>query len=59
MTRISIIILILIAVYLFIRSNAYFFKSIYETLKINRLLRIRLLRFIFSVLYRIFFRRFF
>mgnify|MGYP004048972119 FL=1 len=50
------ILAVLFLIYLY-RKRKYFFKSIYQTIKANPVVRNRFIRYILSIIARIFFRR--
>ena len=56
--KMIVIVLAITALIYFIYHRQYFFKSIYQTLKTNPLLRMRAIRWVLKILARIFFRRF-
>jgi len=57
MIRTITIVLIIILLYYFLSKYSFQFKSLYHTLKINPLLRMKLFRVIGAVLYRLFIKR--
>ena len=57
MIRISLIVLAIIIIVYTYNKKKYLFKSIYQTLRINKLLRMRIFRFLISIISRLIFRK--
>ena len=57
MIRIYLLILAIIIIVYIYNKKKYFFKSIYHTLRINKLLRIKLVKFLIAIISRLFFRK--
>ena len=55
--KLIVIVIALILILYFIRKRKYFFKSLYETAKVNPIVRNRIFKYILKVISRLFFKR--